>query len=251
MRPPTFGYPGSKAKLAPWISNVVPNRPGLIYVEPFAGRANVFFYLRAKGWQFESWHLNDKVTHSWLNAIKLVDPDDIRSFHCHPMYVGDEIRQGALKGDPLYEVLFAAFAFGGGIPARSTIGLMKESYTLDGLAKRVELAKQLLEDVIITSHDGIELIEQSQDNQFLYVDPPYRGIATAAYAAGSDEFYIRLYKGLKECSASWVLSEYANELVVDILGPPNYQKEGKSTAMPGDSKTYGKKKVECLWTNVR
>jgi hypothetical protein len=66
-RIPTFSYPGGKCRLAKTIVSFMP--PAVrIYLEPFAGRGNVFF--RASSTlQYSQWHLNDIRMAPFFHAI--------------------------------------------------------------------------------------------------------------------------------------------------------------------------------------
>jgi hypothetical protein len=65
--PPTFGYPGGKAHLARTLVDLMPPS-GRRYVEPFAGRGNVFWV--ASELDYQEWHINDIRTASWFEAIR-------------------------------------------------------------------------------------------------------------------------------------------------------------------------------------
>src|ERR1039458_9451565 len=71
MRRPTFPYPGGKARLAKEIVSYFP-RSGRWYVEPFAGRGNV--YWKASQLDFKKWHLNDIRTASFFEALRDLGP---------------------------------------------------------------------------------------------------------------------------------------------------------------------------------
>src|SRR5439155_7704933 len=70
-RIPKFGYQGSKANLARRIAQLFPVE-GARFIEPFCGRANVFFAV-ARLSAFESHWLNDTKTHKFLKALKAAD----------------------------------------------------------------------------------------------------------------------------------------------------------------------------------
>lgn len=57
---PAFQYPGGKARLRSWLLPFFP-RSGRMYLEPFAGRGNVFFAARA-ALDFQYWQVNDPNT---------------------------------------------------------------------------------------------------------------------------------------------------------------------------------------------
>jgi hypothetical protein len=62
-------YPGGKGRLAKQIVSFLP-REGRIYLEPFAGRANLFWEAAEQGLKFKKWWLNDLATASFLDAIR-------------------------------------------------------------------------------------------------------------------------------------------------------------------------------------
>ena len=55
--PPSFSYPGGKTRMAPYLIDLMP-KSGKCYVEPFAGRGNVFFRA-AEILDYDSYWLND------------------------------------------------------------------------------------------------------------------------------------------------------------------------------------------------
>ncbi|HUW57522.1 MAG TPA: DNA adenine methylase, partial [Planctomycetota bacterium] len=72
---PQFNYPGGKVRLRKWLVSMMP-REGGRYVEPFAGRGNVF-WLAACCLKFQEWWLNDIYTKPFFDAIRDVDVVDI------------------------------------------------------------------------------------------------------------------------------------------------------------------------------
>jgi hypothetical protein len=66
--PPTFSYPGGKARMAMTIVALAPYS-GRLYIEPFAGRGNVFW--KAAGvLNYKEWQLNDIRTADWFESIR-------------------------------------------------------------------------------------------------------------------------------------------------------------------------------------
>src|ERR1017187_924590 len=64
----TFPYPGGKARLAPALVAMMPQN-GRLYLEPFAGRGNVFF-CAAQILKFQHWQINDIQQAPFFRAIK-------------------------------------------------------------------------------------------------------------------------------------------------------------------------------------
>jgi len=56
--PPKIPYPGGKTRLARRIISFLP-REGRTYLEPFAGRGNLFWAAVELGLRYERWWLND------------------------------------------------------------------------------------------------------------------------------------------------------------------------------------------------
>jgi site-specific DNA-adenine methylase len=62
-------YPGGKGRLAPRIVSLLPRR-GRTYLEPFAGRGNIFWEAVQQGLKFDRWRTGKplKVEH-WLHVL--------------------------------------------------------------------------------------------------------------------------------------------------------------------------------------
>jgi hypothetical protein len=66
---PTIAYPGGKARLAGKLTSFLPTR-GRVYIEPFAGRGNLFWAAAERGLKFRRWWLNDIATAPFFAAIQ-------------------------------------------------------------------------------------------------------------------------------------------------------------------------------------
>jgi site-specific DNA-adenine methylase len=66
---PKIPYPGGKARLAKQIISFLPKQGGT-YLEPFAGRGNLFWSAVEMGLQYERWWLNDIATAPFFDAIR-------------------------------------------------------------------------------------------------------------------------------------------------------------------------------------
>jgi site-specific DNA-adenine methylase len=65
---PRIPYPGGKARLAKQIISFLP-REGRTYLEPFAGRGNLFWAAVEQGLRYERWWLNDIATAPFFKSI--------------------------------------------------------------------------------------------------------------------------------------------------------------------------------------
>ena len=66
---PAIPYPGGKARLAKQIISFLPPE-GRTYIEPFAGRGNLFWAAVEAGLKFQRWWLNDLNTAPFFEAIQ-------------------------------------------------------------------------------------------------------------------------------------------------------------------------------------
>jgi site-specific DNA-adenine methylase len=66
---PTIAFPGGKARLAQEIVALLPQH-GRTYIEPFAGRGNLYWSAVSAGLKYEKWWLNDIATIPFFRAIK-------------------------------------------------------------------------------------------------------------------------------------------------------------------------------------
>jgi site-specific DNA-adenine methylase len=111
-------YPGGKARMASTLVSFMP-QSGQTYVEPFAGRGNVFWAAAASGLKFDHWHLNDIRTANFFNAIRCIGEHvDV------PVRSRDEYLQqwSAYKMQDLRATLLEAYlSFGGAGSSRKGV----------------------------------------------------------------------------------------------------------------------------------
>ena len=108
---PAIPYPGGKARLAKQIIEFLPTE-GHTYVEPFAGRGNLFWTAVERGLKFRKWWLNDLATAPFFEAIQKlgdkieVPPRSKREF--------EKQREAYNSGDPTAVLLAPYLSFSGG-----------------------------------------------------------------------------------------------------------------------------------------
>jgi hypothetical protein len=237
--PPTFSYPGGKARMAKTIVAMAPPS-GRLYVEPFAGRANVFW--RAAGeLAYKKWHLNDIRTAPWLESIRdhgheLVVPTCTRMEH-------DKRWADYKRGCPYARMLepfltYSGAGFGsGGFRSNKNGGS-----TQGGFQQSIHLAQRILHatGATITSIDWKEALAGLGADDFVYFDPPYLNCNVTAYRP-SDLDHEELVQHLLEAPYRWILSEYDQPLYRNAFGAPCLQ--------PKATTRHGAPRVECLWKN--
>lgn len=174
---PTFKMHGSKARSAPWIVSLLPQKFDK-WVEPFAGRGNVFFRM-AVSCNFHEAHINDINTAGFLIGLR--------------DYSGDYgfVDEGPIdkqlwlkwKDSPdvdsvertLAESYVARFGSSYKMGPNTAGGDSKNGHSRRNTILRMQAAKSLLSHVNITSLDWeahLKSLDLSSDD-VVYLDPPY------------------------------------------------------------------------------
>lgn len=243
MRTPAFRHMGGKARLRKWLVDHFPDS-GQFYIEPFAGKGNVFFHA-VQHLSFQWWELND-LDAKFLYCLRTADlgrlPESVSK---------DEFsvwKTRAADGDPIAQLIepritFAGkgYAFGHSGHSGSHVGYTGENYS-----KVCQEARRLLERVTyIKQRDWSETLELTDHSCFVYLDPPYYG-TQAAYKNIDHEHLIRV---LNQSKFSWALSGYRNNLYDTRLEfKCRFEYERNSEIKSSNS---GKREavIETLWTN--
>jgi site-specific DNA-adenine methylase len=224
MNAPGFSFQGGKCGLQRWICGYVP-RQGDIYIEPFAGRGNVF-WLACQLCKFDHWWLNDIKMAPFYKALAEVDVSKIP--RCLTMADRDWLNEGRAKGDPLALVLEPIWARSGGcMPGRYTrqwdgVNGNGGGVTYARFVQRVKSAKYLLAKYkpLITAHDYTELPwDDFDDGCFAYVDPPYCAANNIRSYKPLDD-YQPLLDILTRTRCRWLLSEHDQPGYRETFGPP-------------------------------
>lgn len=244
-RIPAFKYPGGKARIRDKIISVFP-RAGRIYFEPFVGRGNIFFAVRAARLLFSEWRINDINTASFFHAIKEIDIKDL------PADVADKAAFERLKSDRtsiISRVIEPLITYCGlGYDASFTAPMGRAVYyRRESLAQRICAAKKLLKHVEITDKSWEMIDWKSLDyRDFVYLDPPYLG--TCRGLSYSDINHEALLCMLKKAQFRWVISGFDSPLYRRIIGVPITFTRVSTMASRVGSKTI--MRVECLWSNT-
>lgn len=248
MRFPTIPYPGGKGRLAPLLIDMMP-RSGDLYLEPFAGRGNVFWTAASFGLSFHRWQLNDLRTAPFFEAIRLVGDSYIVPERSKEEYY----RQWELfkQNDPSGIIMEPQLTFGGGGYGSGGPG-GKKGATAQGYTKTLRVCHALMQstNVTITNLDWRSLPWESlSPDAFVYLDPPYREADVRAYNPG-DVNHEELVRVLLTAKFRWMLSEYSNDLYTTHLGQPQYTKDMQLIAADHNLANGGKeRRIECIWKN--
>lgn len=237
---PSFAYRGGKARLRTFIVRFLPLH-GKIYVEPFAGRGNVFFLIKQIG-NFEKWHLNDLQTMYFFEAIKRYDGQPL------PEITKEIAKSAKLSGlsDP-HIWLEPLIYWAGGIAMKSS-ATGSRGHDLIQYSKTLLQAKRDLQQVEMTSNDALKVIEQYFQNPeaVLYIDPPYLNSNVGSYHEDQLD-RDKLISLLKLAKCKWVLSEYRCNDLISAFGEPDGVLKNVFVAPTPSGNT--KRVSECVWRN--
>ena len=245
---PTIPYPGGKGRLAPILVSLMPPK-GRLYLEPFAGRGNVFWAACSSRLGFQKWALNDIRTARFFEALRTIGgtfevPARSREEYFHQWKM---FRQC----DPQTILLEPYLTFDGGGYGRGGFGGKKSASAL-GYTETIRACHRLMfsTGVEVTSLDWTELDWSWLGREdFVYLDPPYLGGDVRAYKQG-DVNHGDLLRLLKEARFRWLLSGFGHELYIRELGQPFHAEEVQLAVT--NPRIAGKgegRRVECVWRN--
>ena len=200
-------YPGGKAALYPRLRKLIRDMDlaGCTYVEPYAGGVGAGLGLLATGqvervvindldpaiyafwatiqsepgWLIEQIHKTKLDVNEWRKQREIYQSADIdrqAELGFATFYLNRTNRSGVLNGGPI-----------GGLDQSGNYKI-DARFNRDGLAERIRILSLYSEKIIPTSQDGIEIIEEyaTQDDTFIYADPPYFEKAGSLYLNAFD-----------------------------------------------------------------
>jgi len=243
---PAIAYPGGKARLAGKIVSFLPKR-GRAYVEPFAGRGNLFWAAVERGLKFRRWWLNDIATAPFFNAIQdlgdriKVPPSSRAEF--------ERYREADKSGDPAAVLLAPYLSFAGGFYDSGFQG----GSGFGGVSRTgYERALRECHKIIartrprITALDWSRLgLEKLTDDDVVLLDPPYPNSNIRSYTHESVDFE-RLVDVLLRAKFKWLLCGYLHP-VLHRLGNPIWARDLQVLCV---REQRGRdERTECLWSN--
>lgn len=231
-------YPGGKARMAPWLTDIFESLVGPmdveIWLEPFGGGAGAALTALTGGKVPEAWivEANPALAAFWTAVM-----DDGPALAAQvetiapSLAVFQESREkvrAALAGDTMnsFELGLAAFILnrcsrsGMIMPSVGPIGGKSQSgrdtinarFNGQALADRIRTVHALGNRFKVFAGDGISFLEDLptsgvQDEVFCFVDPPYIGVGNDLYAIGmDDDLHERLAGALNRLTAPWLLT---------------------------------------------
>jgi site-specific DNA-adenine methylase len=225
---PAIPYPGGKARLAKQIISFLP-REGRTYVEPFAGRGNLFWAAAEQGLKFRKWWLNDINTAPFLEAIRThghkieVPPRSRREF--------EKQREAFKYGDPTAVLLAPYLSFSGGQYDSGCKGGVERGdddggVSLTGYQRTLRECHKILTRTRpkITALDWQQLgLEKLTEDDVVVLDPPYIFARVTPYSDSTVD-HESLVDLLLRARFRWVLCGYLHP-VLHRLGKPIWARD--------------------------
>ena len=223
-------YPGGKSRAVKKIHSYLPAFQE--YREPFVGGGSLFIYLKQLYPQRNYW-INDiyqNLFHFWHEAQSNIDGLIEQVWAWRKEYnEGKKLHRFLLENISSFDTLRKAAAFF--IFNRITFSGTTESggfsnaayekrFTVSSI-ERVQKMASLLPSIKITNQDYEEIVKQSGDDVFLFLDPPYYSAEKSALYGKNGCFHksfdhIRFMNAIRDCDHKWLItydnSEYIKEL---------------------------------------
>ncbi len=247
---PKIPYPGGKARLAKQIISLLP-REGRTYIEPFAGRGNLFWAAVEQGLKYERWHLNDIATAPFFEAIKShghkikVPPRSRQEF--------EKQREAFQKSDPTAILLaphlsYSGGLFDGGVKGGSGDGNDGGGVSSKGFENTLRECHQILHrtNPKITAVDWTLLgLEKLSSRDTVVIDAPYPHARVKTYSDATVN-YEQLVDLLLKAKFKWIYCGYPHPLL-NRLGTPVWAKDMELLCVR--MKTGSEERNECVWAN--
>lgn len=239
---------GGKARLRKWLVEHFPES-GQFYIEPFAGKGNVFFHA-VQHLNFQWWELND-LDCRFLWALLSADLDLLPESVSKEEFVN--WKQRAAESDPVALLIEPRITYAGkgykyGYSGHSGthVGYCGHNYRVMCESARRLLAKTGRGSYLyIKQRDWRETLDLADHECFVYLDPPYHG-TTAAY---QNIDHHALIDKLNAADYLWAVSGYRSDLYDGRLEfKCRFECERNSEIK---SSNTGKREAvtETLWTN--
>jgi hypothetical protein len=246
----SFRWPGGKSLLSSEILKHVP-KTGRKFVEPFAGRANLFFRAVAEGLKYQQWVLNDPLTAPFLRAVR-----DVGNKVAVPPRTCEEYsRKKALAhiGDQNALCLEPWLVFNGGTYDTAGWSSGGGRRSPEAYGESLQIACKALRDANprITELDWLDCLQAEQlgPDDFVFVDGPYIDCEVAPYKPQSI-VPAELIEYLRSAPFNWILAENKQPIYTATLGDPFFSREVQNRATNFVKSKSWQPKTECLWTNI-
>ena len=253
-----ISYYGGKARIASKIVSVLESIPHTVYSEPFCGGLAVLFCKPLRHGNKDRYREAINDTNKCLITFYRVArerPDELeRILYLTPYSqeehrVARQIYKNPLGYDDL-QIAWSVFVLcnmsfsnkiGGGW-GYGQIG-RNLAYTWHNRKRRLPECFERLSEVHIGCEDALDFIKRwDSPHTLFYLDPPYPGADMGHYKGYSLSDYESLCNLLDDCEASYVLSNYHQD-----IKPISAQKTIEIDAVMSAAKNKRGKRTEVLW----
>jgi len=219
---------------------------GRRYVEPFAGRGNIF-WAAATYLNYEEWWINDLQTAPFFEALW-----DIGNSIIVPPLTAEEYERQKIafaQGSREAILLEPYFSFSGfGFKFSGCTGKRERPTKPEGYQRTLRSCHGILHrtNARITGLDFKDMhLEELGPDDFVYIDAPYLSGNVKTYSSDTVDFRY-LFGLLEKPNFRWLLSEYPESTYFEHFGDPCYVQDVKLLCT-----RTGKEEVrtECLWKN--
>jgi DNA adenine methylase len=224
-------YPGGKSRAVDLISTLVPGFKE--YREPFLGGGSIYIYLKQKFpnrnfWindlyleLFKFWEICPKDAESVIEKIyewrhQFSDGKELHRFLTDNIRKFNDVEKAA--GFFVFNrITFSGTSESGGFSEQAFQGRFTESSI-----QRLKNFSKVIQDTKITNFDYKQVIEESGEDVFIFLDPPY-------YSASKSALYGKngnLHKGfdherfanvIKNCNHQWLITYDDSEYIRDLF----------------------------------
>lgn len=268
---PSFAYPGAKARLARRLCALLPPK-GIRYVDPFCGRANMFFAV-TQLLDYKHFWLNDlgKETNQFLHdlmhsAIWAVPAKSGELFYrMKARQLGrvepykdrkGNLRPGGWKGGRQAMVspaplLSAYLTFSGAGYMKGGQRTGRGGVSRKGYEQKVRQAYEIMRRTVphITRLPYQKVLAACHEDDVVFLDPPYKDANVKAYSDKTVD-YRGLVDNLLNAKFRWMLTEYNHKVYRPLtkkFGPP--VKIRVQRTMTNIHQVGRKWATECIWRN--
>jgi DNA adenine methylase len=204
-----FRYPGGKFYARKLILELLPGHD--YYIEPFAGGASIFF---AKNKSRKNW-LND-IDKDLINCLKIMKdrPEDlIESLkgelavkERHKYFKTEYLPKNDLERAKRWFYLNRT-SYSGIMKAQNCFWGYGDKYSMrpENWPRNIRRTSEKLQGVRLTSYDFGNVIKNTPDGAFLFIDPPY-------FNADQDKFYTHSFKKDDHLKLAKLLKEHSGRI---------------------------------------
>ena len=232
-------YPGSKTRIANWITQFIPEHD--VYLEPFFGGGAVFF--NKKPAKIETKNDLSEEVYNYFKVLRekpnelihllSLTPYGRKEYDASFENSADEVERARKFAVRCCQGFGCSNKYKNGF--RSSIGKQSPRTTTfwNDFPETLELASKRLLQAQIENQDALKLIERyNKEEVFIYADPPYPLSTRKNYLYEyemSNEKHMKLLELLKNHKGKVMISSYENELYNKIL--KGWKKEYKNTTV--------------------